>query len=75
MTEAEAKTKWCPMVRHPYFNYSGAQQTAVTNDRMNGNSNCIASECMMWRWKDRPQDMGKTGHCGLAATNLVGIAP
>ena len=58
MTEEEAKTKWCPMVRAftswwPY----GADTTAPTGgaaainrDSPNTNRyNCIGSSCMMWR--------------------------
>lgn len=47
MTEDEAKTKWCPMVRmdnaetEPSFNrnYGGS---------LPDGSNCIASDCIMW---------------------------
>ena len=46
MTEAEAKKKWCPMVR---FNYCGL--TITDNNRCDGKGggNCIASGCMVWR--------------------------
>lgn len=51
MTEAEAKTKWCPMVR--YF--------AAKDARMPEHTLCIGSDCMMWRrnggyWNDCPID-------------------
>jgi len=40
MTEEEANTKWCPMIRfHGGGNY--------TVDDQNGR--CIGSACMMWR--------------------------
>lgn len=35
MTEEEAKTKWCPMVRKTMW-----------YDQV-----CLASGCMMWRWE------------------------
>ena len=71
MTEEEAKTKWCPMVR---FGDTGS----VSNRRMNGGSGgageysrCIASDCMMWKWKwygmtDKDGHKPTDGHCGLA---------
>lgn len=49
MTEEEAKKRWCPMVRTVDNN------GAVTNKTASGNiykiDQCIASECMMWRWE------------------------
>jgi hypothetical protein len=39
MTEDEARKKWCPMVRQ-----------ASPEDW----NSCIASDCMMWRWKPEP---------------------
>ena len=36
MTEDDAKTKWCPMAKHPL-----GRATDLTR--------CIASDCMMWR--------------------------
>lgn len=72
LTEKEAQTKWCPMVRHSE----------------DGTGNCIGSECMMWMWTETrtptkytsgggrtppmmmlgdelPKEAWK-GHCGLA---------
>lgn len=64
MTEDEAKTKWCPMARTITPVMQEAQCTNGTWD-----FRCIASDCMMWRWKldVRFAEMSKTdGHCGLA---------
>lgn len=52
MTEEEAKTKWCPMVR---FNTETKNFNAFNNrEEMLLNAagdycKCIASDCMMWR--------------------------
>jgi len=43
LTEADAKTKWCPMVRME-DQYAGAAANTIGPD-----FNCIASGCMMWR--------------------------
>ena len=61
MTEEEAKTKWCPMVRvNSYPNPMNPTRTLATFNRdidtvVETNSpgwtcNCIASACMAWRW-------------------------
>ena len=75
MTEEEAKTKWCPMVR---FNYTGNGNTDHNRGAYVNASptpiNCIASDCMMWVWQIPPNvavsdsDTGanREGHCGLA---------
>ena len=73
MTEDEAKTKWCPMVRAG--NEAGCNRKDATDK-------CIASDCMMWRTsctryfdKGKYYDRDETGtgqwvetggYCGLA---------
>lgn len=45
MTETEAKTKWCPMIR----TYGGVNnQGDITSD-----NKCIGSACMMFRTTSR----------------------
>lgn len=76
MTEDEAKTKWCPMVR------VGANRRD-TNEK-EATVNCIGSRCMLWRWNTKyippphswmqqhPTPEGTTevsdteGYCGLS---------
>jgi hypothetical protein len=66
MTEEEAKTKWCPMVRTT-SNPSGCCSinrlyvSSVTTE-----TRCIASECMAWRWFGRGAARPDRGYCGLA---------
>lgn len=67
MTEEEAKTKWCPMVRW----YGNANQYEDVFDNRGYNCTCVASGCMMWRWnykKEENRDLYKDhdGYCGLA---------
>lgn len=63
MTLDEAKKLWCPFVR----------EEILPGKPFNGQPNCIASECMAWRWitENTPDGRGiqasKTeGYCGLA---------
>ena len=81
MTEDEAKTKWCPMVRFhlgEIAHYSNREETA---DKANKASRCIASNCMMWVptgnecsavnecipvERRAPQICKPAGYCGLA---------
>ena len=60
MTEQEAKTKWCPMIRSS----AGIESNCATNtyDESYTHPSCIASDCMMWRWTDSPHTKG---YCGL----------
>lgn len=78
MTEDDAKTKWCPMVRFksaetgsgPAFNRGGSPDDWHI-------LNCIGSRCMAWRAEmvdanDDPKDIearwieSGRGYCGLA---------
>ena len=77
MTEDEAKTKWCPMVRHEgdengSFNRGNPGDEINDHDKNRGTlCNCIASDCMMWvkeREISKIDDKDWYGHgrCGLA---------
>lgn len=77
MTEDEAKTKWCPMVRvcegdsTENRNCKGGIVSKSPGEGVQWNC-CIASACMMWREADRVEDPEKfgnylpIGYCGLA---------
>ncbi len=60
-TEKEAKELWCPHVRHYIF------PTDPGASGGNGDSICIASRCMMWRWDHNKLVTGdyREGFCGL----------
>lgn len=63
MTETEAKTKWCPMVRYE-------RDLVNRSDPHPQNMNCIGSACMMWREireiQFEPDSKVLGGFCGLA---------
>ena len=60
LTEAEAKTKWCPMTRY---------DVEISNIP-GGKPWCLASGCMAWRCEHHPDfaEVGEQprGFCGLA---------
>lgn len=70
LTEAEAKTKWCPHSRYQGFGEGGNnrwKQSAPESEPHALNPipcRCIASGCMMWREAERP--VTGLGYCGLA---------
>jgi len=79
MIEEEAKTKWCPFVRHDTAgqNPGSFNRTILSTDKTN--LNCIGSACMAWRWNYPPaeevdglkvvevhHDPSGSGYCGLA---------
>lgn len=72
MTEAEAKTKWCPHSRtaEVYEAVSSARQLVVVSNRdehENLSGYCVGSECMAWRWQhNNPTASTGHGYCGLA---------
>jgi hypothetical protein len=51
MTEQEAKTKWCPMVRYSADAEPSANLWYFGKQGRDERVNCIASDCMMWRWE------------------------
>ena len=75
MTEEEAKTKWCPMVRFHVIDRVGFDNTPTGRDGCSDtNVNCIGSACMMFRQyeirvPDNPPGtpvFNTHGYCGLA---------
>lgn len=84
MTEDEARTKWCPMVRTGLVagmavNHHVGRDGLHAGD-VHDETRCVASECMMWRWaakstmKGPPSAMASVdqkdwkGYCGLAGS-------
>lgn len=81
MTEEEAKTKWCPFVRHlETVDIDGSVQ-ATNRPQGNarpapsGKTTCIGSSCIAWRWDKAANRIknpgsvlagGADGYCGLA---------
>jgi len=70
MTEEEAKTKWCPMVRFTGAGTATDQEWATNRGGDYGAQafKCIGSECMAWRGYYVMKDTEKVhhGYCGLA---------
>jgi hypothetical protein len=60
MTEDEARTKLCPMARCHHVPDRSMPETNLPGNNVD---NCLASDCMAWRWQDY---MGNAGYCGLA---------
>jgi len=73
MTEEEARTKWCPMVRFQIgpVNSSAWQGVAYTNRGAEFDPaacRCIASDCALWVEKTAFSEGGSliiAGRCGL----------
>jgi hypothetical protein len=67
MTEAEAKTKWCPMARvddggRCSVNRLGPMNASIGEPIDDPAANCLGSRCMVWC---NGHAAGK-GYCGLA---------
>ena len=73
MTEEEARTKWCPMVRLAWQVNPDRPHDAITANRWGSGqpidvATCIGSACMMWRWEHKQHERWEDseGYCGLA---------
>ena len=72
VTEDEAKTMWCPFVRHAdvdiyTFNRGGGDNFLNEHPNNQGSvCNCIGSKCMAWRWN--PESGG--GYCGMGGAPM-----
>lgn len=81
ITDKEAQTKWCPMVRFA----NGTEATNCTVNVGRERFECIGSDCVMWRWSGthakrhitvngQPELLQspetRQGYCGLAGKPL-----
>lgn len=76
MIEEEAKTKWCPMVQVTSAQHMNDIEYGDNRGNGDESHNCIASDCMMWRYVGyeyiNPENVPPTsrgtleGYCGLA---------
>jgi len=77
LTEDEARQKWCPHVRGVVLHDGELTLTGNTALKSSNsavrfkNPDCIASDCMSWRWSPKRTNDGRTldqtkGYCGLA---------
>jgi hypothetical protein len=85
MTEDEAKTKWCPMVRMgegASTDNRNCEQGVISKDPGKGVqwNCCVASACMIWRWDEygveylaRDDQLIETGTGGTSPWKQTGI--
>lgn len=75
MTETEAKTKWCAMVKQSEHMASDGEIIATFYSNGTHDGKCIGSNCMMWRElsisfpSDEELEAAPdvaSGYCGLA---------
>lgn len=66
-TEAEARKCWCPFARNTNCDPGVPAFNQVEHMPM---TNCIASECMAWRWY-YDEDRVERGFCGLAGSTGI----
>ena len=63
LTEEQAQTKWCPLVR---VSQGPNRPQRIDEDTTESHLNCLASNCMFWRWSHQDNDGTPTGFCGGA---------
>jgi hypothetical protein len=74
MTESEAKTKWCPLIRVGVQKENGAVAcNASVQYRNPDNCRCIASACMFWR-QQIPAHRETKNHVATEAIGFCGVA-
>jgi hypothetical protein len=74
MTEAEAKTKWCPFARVGVgagAGMAGVNRPIYRNETVINATGCIGSDCMAWREAPAPAEIVGPihGFCGLAGAS------
>jgi hypothetical protein len=68
-SEAEYRTKWCPLARQPL--YCGGHATGVNRDDHGGPADgcrCLGGSCALWSWADASRS---TGSCGLKSATFT----
>lgn len=77
LSEAEAKTKWCPLVRVTMTGFAGGGRgphPAVNRTDGVGTS-CQGAACMFWRWGPaRVVATSPHGHAGTVPEGYCGAA-
>lgn len=73
MTEAEAKTRWCPFAASRALRTRSDNETDMVVNFCGPSPHksvtpfCLASDCMAWHWDVRSQvEKLSEGYCGLA---------
>lgn len=73
LTEAQARTHWCPFVRVVHTDAEVGQIVAANSWGDGQRSQacmCVGSMCMAWRWfepsREAPEAAHAWGWCGLA---------
>jgi hypothetical protein len=66
MTEADAKSKWCPLARAPMQILHSDPMPANRLDHggMAPQARCIGSTCMAWHFDTGQHNGEPVGHCG-----------
>jgi hypothetical protein len=73
-TEAEAKTKWCPLARAVRGDGVSAFNRG-TDMKPDVATFCIASDCMSWRWELTKEPLPKGSNPGLAHGLAYALQP
>lgn len=69
LTEEQAREKWCPFVRMGQGGHNRWSDMAQeTRDLELVGCECIASDCMAWRWEAKYKPYGYCGLAGKAET-------
>lgn len=75
-TEAEARTKWCPLARQLVHHETGAGVALTSANRFDSKvSLCIASDCMSWRWQLTKVPLPEHGKYGMAVGLAYALQP
>lgn len=75
MTEAEAKTKWCPNSRIAvYAGAGGAACNRHPQESVEEDTLCRASACMFWRWDAGSSDRARAWDAATLPSQKAALA-